>query len=300
MGAVLSPLIFIVASSPQIKAIMDEMNNVVPLGSKNAYSALAFAVKILFPLENQNDKTMVDLLMSKLETYSISTGLKFNASKSQLLRLGPKQLECQLMLMGNPIPEVKTMKDLGCVFSKNYNFVPMIATRLAKARSVIQIIKHNLLLRTPEAMKIIFQAYFQSVILYSSEVWVNLQDRMLSKLYNVDSEFWSLLPKSMEKPKCLNSVQLALKTNLMIFFKHKHRLMKTTFASDFSKIGDKYETRANARNDLKTKKCKMQATNNEFVNVTTKLFNLMDPIKRSSKLLTVFEKEAIRMLCCNF
>ena len=40
--------------------------------------------------------------------------------------------------------------------------------------------------------------------------------------------------------------------------------------------------------------------NNEYVTVTTKLFNMMDPVFWSSKLLTVFEKEAENMVVKNF
>ena len=125
-------------------------------------------------------------------------------------------------------------------------------------------------------------------------------DSTLSKLSKIDSDFWALLPKEYEKPNCLTSVQLALKKNLVMYFKLKHRLIKTNFVSDFECASDIHSTRSWSRHDLKIKKCKLQAKRIEFVNITTKLYNLMDPVKRSSKLLTVFEKEATRMVISHF
>ena len=104
----------------------------------------------------------------------------------------------------------------------------------------------------------------------------------------------------MNRPNCMSSVQVAFKQNLMAYFKHRHRLIKTDFKSVFCQVNDGYETRAKNRNDLKTRKCRLQMFSNKYVNVTTKLFNLMDPVQRSTKLMTVFEREATRMLLCHF
>ena len=119
--------------------MVNEVNNLVPVGLKPFVMSLSYAddFTFAFPLGNNEDKQLADILISKLENYSRTTSLRFNSAKSQLLRLGTNQLDCDLHLMGKPIAEVKLMKSLGCTYSKTYTFTAMIATRIAKAKCVM-------------------------------------------------------------------------------------------------------------------------------------------------------------------
>ena len=296
-GSVLGPLVFILASGSGIMEIENEVNTLARgqnLPEVNIY-VYADDIKVIFSLKNQHEKDLIDILLRGLDIYSQTTGLRFNASKSQLLRLGPKQLQCDLMLSGNTIPEVRHLKDLGCVFSRTYTFVSMMVSQLAKARRVIRMVSNKLMVRNPESLKMIFQAYFQSTLLYSSEVWLNLENSTLGKLKRIDDSFWKLLPDGQERPKCYNSIQIAVKKNLMLFFKHKFNLCKTTLEEDFRGF-DNLQTRESLRGDLKPPKSRLSVKTREFVTVTTKLYNLMDHDTRTTRLLPNFERAVNLMI----
>ena len=298
-GSVLGPIIYILASSPGlVKAIADTNDECARLGLRNRVRIMTYAddIKCSFYLQNEDDKDAVKVLLKNLEDYTIATGLRFNASKSQLIRFGGKNLECELKLLGSPIPEVTLMKDLGCWFNKNYTFVPMINTQLSKAKRIIQMVKHGLKVRDAKSMLQIFQAYFQSRLLYSSEVWVNLEDATLNKLNHIDNKFWELLPHNIPRPKCLSSAQLALKKNMMMYFKMRHNMAKVTLDDSFSFMQVDTFTRLSMKKDLKLPKCRLAFKQKEFVANTTKLYNRMDPTKRESKLYSVFEKETLRVV----
>ena len=296
-GSVLGPLIFILASGSGLSDIEIEINELARSMSTPEIKFYVYAddIKTIFSLKNETEKEVVTKLLQRLENYSDLTGLRFNANKSQLLRLGPSQLQTDLSLCGSIIPEVKYLKDLGCVFSKTYTFVSMMNIQLAKARRTIRMVSNKLLVRNAESLKLIYQAYFQSSLLYSSEIWLNLESSTLGKLVRIDESFWKLLPENEVKPKCYNSVQVAIKKNLMLYFKHHFKICKTDLTINFSKFGNT-QTRESLRGDLKPPKSRLSVGTREFVTVTTKLYNQMNHEKRTSKLLINFEKEVNRMV----
>ena len=53
-------------------------------------------------------------------------------------------------------------------------------------------------------------------------------------------------------------------------------------------------TRLSQKRDLLLPKSRLAFRQKEYISVTTKLFNHMDPIKRDSKLISVFGREAER------
>ena len=178
-------------------------------------------------MRDDDDLVIVKYLLENLEEYSRTTGLRFNGEKSQWLRLGPGNLECDLELLGCKIPEVRYMKDLGVWFNKKYTFIPMINTQLSKAASVIQMIRHGLKVRDVRSMSQLYSMYYQSTLLYASEVWVNSDNATKTKLDAMDRKFWALLPAGLERPNCMTSMQVAMKKNLSLYFKIKYNLSRT-------------------------------------------------------------------------
>ena len=298
-GSVLGPILYILASSPGlIKAIDDTNAECTRLGIDNKVEIMTYAddIKTYFRLRDENDLIIVKELLKNLEEYSKSTGLRFNGEKSQWLRLGTNQLDCQLMLLGNIIPEVKYMKDLGVWFNKKYTFTTMINTQMAKAACVIQMIKHGLKVRDVKSLTQLYTMYFQSTLLYGSEVWANSDNALKIKLDSMDDKFWALLPNNLVKPDCLTSIQRAMKKNLSLYFKIKYNLSKTSLKTPFKFCQDSANTRGNMMRNLLPPKCRLAMKQKEFVNVTSKLYNKMDLLKRESKLLIVFEREAEKIV----
>ena len=294
-GSVLGPIMYILASSPGlVKVIEDTNNECANLGLQNRVRILTYAddIKCTFYLRDLDDKKAVDILLKNLEDYSKATGLKFNGSKSQLLRLSTNNLECELELSQCKIPEVKLMKDLGCWFNKGYTFIPMMNTQISKAKSVIYRIKNDLKVRDTRSLTQLFHSYYQSSLLYASEVWMNTENATIQKLNDIDDKFWSLLPENATRPDCLSSAQMAIKKNLMLYFKSKFNLAKISLDHGFEFMNDESHTRSSVRKDFLAPKCQKAFTQKEFVYVTTKLLNRMDPAKRESKLISVFAREA--------
>ena len=294
-GSVLGPIMYILASSPGlVKAIAETNNECLNLGLSNRVRILTYAddIKCSFYLRDEQDKVAVEILLRNLEDYSKATGLRFNGSKSQLLRLGTNNLECELKLLDCIIPEVKLMKDLGCWFNKGYTFVPMMSTQISKAKSVIHRIKNDLKVRDVRSLTQLYHSYYQSSLLYSSEVWMNIEHATIQKLNESDDRFWSLLPVGSTRPDCMSSAQMAIKKNLMMYFKSKFNLAKISLDHGFEYVNDSANTRSSVRKDFLAPKCQKAFTQKEFVYVTTKLLNRMDPAKRESKLISVFAREA--------
>ena len=184
------------------------------------------------------------------------------------------------------------MKDLGCWFNKGYTFNSMMDTQISKAKADIQMVKHGIKARDSESLKQLFQMYMQSALLYSSEIWMNIDSATISKPDEIDRQFWKLLPEGQVRSVCLSSAQMAIKENLMMFFKIKHNMAKTSLDEGFKYMQTATETRLSAKRDLLLPKCKLAMKQKEFVSVTTKLYNQMDAVKRESKLISVFSREA--------
>ena len=300
-GSVLGPLVFILASGSGLMDIEAEVNASEEFRSSPEVKFYLYAddITCIFSLKNEREKLKIEAVLAALENYSNVTGLRFNASKSQLLRLGNNQLRTDLSLLGNVIPEVRYLKNLGCVFSKTYTFVAMMNLQLAKAKRVMRMIENKLFVRDAQCLKQIYQCYLQSTLLYSSEVWFNLENPTIDKLRRVDESFWELLPNDQEPPVCYNSVQIAVKKNLMLFFKHKFNICRTDLTEEFVTF-ETQQTRESLRGDLKLPKSNLSVKTREFVTVTTKLFNMLDPIKRVTRLLPKFERTVNEMIENNF
>ena len=296
-GSVLGPLLFILASGSGLADIEKDVNIYArSLGTPEVkLYVYADDIKGVFSLKNIEEKMVVEHLLVGLENYSFITGLRFNATKSQILRLGNEQLQCDLSLVNQIIPEVRYLKDLGVLFSKTYTFVSMMKVQIAKARNIIRKVRHNLIVRDPVSLKMIYQSYFQSTLLYGSEVWLNIEDSTLSKLYNIDDSFWALLPAQYDRPICRNSVQVAVRKNLMLYFKHKYDICKMDLTEDFYEI-EQNLTRNGGRNQLRPPKCRLSVKSREFTSVTTKLFNKLNHEKRKTTLINNFSREVDRMI----
>ena len=68
---------------------------------------------------------------------------------------------------------------------------------------------------------------------------------------------------------------------------------------DFETFPTSY-TREAQRGDLKLPKSRLSVKSREFVTVTTKLFNMMDQTKRSTRLIINYEKAVNQMIEENF
>ena len=299
-GSVLGPLIFILASSPGLEKIVEEIGaKKLEIGSTSDFKLYSYAddLKWIFSLRDEKDEQIAVLLMEKLKEYSDQTGLKFNGSKSQLLRLGNDQYDCELSLVNDIIPETKILKDLGCLFSTTYTFCAMMANQVSKAKCVIFMIMNKLKARDQKSMTQLFQSYFQSVLLYASEVWLNLDYATLNKLDEIDQKFWNLAQDC--EIRTFSSVQLAVMKNLMMLFKIKNKMAIAEFEDDFSESNIS-STRAATNGGLQMPNIKLALKRNEFITVTSKVFNFLDPEIRKTKNLQRFKTEVRRMVIEKF
>ena len=152
----------------------------------------------------------------------------------------------------------------------------MMNTQISKAKSVIHRIKNDLKVRDVRSLTQLYHSYYQSSLLYSSEVWMNIEHATIQKLDDIDHKFWSLLPENAVRPDCLLSAQMAIKNNLMLYFKSKFNLAKISLDHGFKFVNDSANTRSSVRKDLLTPKCRLAFTQKEFVYVNTKLLNTVE------------------------
>ena len=117
----------------------------------------------------------------------------------------------------------------------------------------------------------LFQTYFQSCLLYASEIWLNIDEATINKLDEVDNKFWNLLPKDIVKPNCLTSAQAAVKKNLMFYFKLKHKMATADLDYGFTFMQSDTNTGLSKKRDLLLPKSRLAFRQKEFISVNTKL-----------------------------
>ena len=117
-------------------------------------------------IQDMRDKTQA------LEEQSAKVGLKINATKTKLMRVGTKQGD-GVMIAGEQIEEVDEFKYLGSIVSRKGGTEEDIQPRIGKARQVFAMLRpiwRSTSLTTGTKLSV-FGSTVKAVLLYGAETW---------------------------------------------------------------------------------------------------------------------------------
>ena len=139
-------------------------------------------------IQDMRDKTQA------LEVQSAKVGLKINATKTKLMRIGTKHGN-GVWVVGGPIEEVDEFTYLGSIVSKKGGTDEYIQARIGKARQACAMLRpiwRPTALTTKTKLRI-FGSNVKAVLLYGSETW-RLTKRLEQKLQVfINKNLWNIL-----------------------------------------------------------------------------------------------------------
>ena len=200
----------------------------------------------------------------------------------------------KLTLSGTDIEPSDQILDLGVKFSIHQSFHCHLEYASMKANRVINMVKHNLRVRSTEVLRIIYQMYFQPRITYASQLWFNLDDLVITKVNELDRQFWKLAG-TIRRPDVLTTVQLMVVQQLMLFFDYKHGGVCLDLEDDFQECQNMISTRRMRNEELNLPKPRIESKREEFVYTTTRLYNMLSVDQRNEQKRSIFKRSAIAL-----
>ena len=237
-----------------------------------------------------------------MHNWSISWQLKFNVSKTLLLRVSRKRNSRthSYHLNNQPIKIVAKQVDLGVVVSNDLKWSPHIASCTAKANRLLGFLRRNCSQMTDtRCRRLLYLSLVRSHLSYASEIWApQASSRDLAILEGVQRRATKFILQNyelsyLERLRKLNllpiSYWLEIK-DLIFFFKCKQGLYDldissfVTFSSNRSS-----RTRSSKDNLLQVNPCKTSLFRNSFFNRIVFLWNNLSPIIRNSSSVSSFK-----------
>ena len=177
-GCLLSPLLCLVALDWVTRTAFDRRRG-IQWTFTTSLEDLDFADDLALlshRMQDMRDKTQA------LKVQSAEVGLKINATKTKLMRIGTKR-DNGVSVLGVPIEEVDEFIYLGSIVSKKGRTDEDIQARIGKARQAFAMLRPIWLstaLTTKTKLRI-FGSNVKAVLLYGSETW-RLTKRLEQKL----------------------------------------------------------------------------------------------------------------------
>ena len=167
-GCLLSPLLFLVALDWVTRTAFDRKRGIqwtftTSLEDLDCADDLAL---LSHRMQDMRDKTRA------LEVQSAKVGLKINATKTKLMRIGTKRGD-GVSVAGEPIDEVDEFTYLGSIVSKTGGTDEDIQAQIGKARQAFAMLS-PIWRSTAPTTKIklrVFGSNLKAVLLYGSETW---------------------------------------------------------------------------------------------------------------------------------
>ena len=167
-GYLLSPLLFLVALDWVTRTAFDKKRG-IQWTFTTSLEDLDFADDLALlshRIQDMRDKTRA------LEVLSAKVGLKINATKTKLMRIGTKRGD-GVSVAGEPIDEVDEFTYLGSIVSKKGGTDEDIQARIGKARQAFAMLRpiwRSTALTTKTKLRV-FGSNVKAVLLYGSETW---------------------------------------------------------------------------------------------------------------------------------
>ena len=289
-GSVVGPLLFLLY-----------VNDLPESASNSTVALFADDSKCFRAIEVPSDRDLLQLDLDSMFNWSSIWELKFNASKSFLLRISRKRNSKphSYYLNNELVTSVTSYNDLGVVVGNDLKWSPHIASCTAKANRMLGFLRRNCTQMTDtRCRRLLYLALVRSHLSYGSEVWAPQgSSRDLGLLEGVQRRASKFIVQDYESPyivrlKKLNllpvSYWLELK-DLTFFYKCMQGLHDLDI-SPYVTFSCSTRSRSGLQKLLQTNSCRTSLFRNSFFNRIVFLWNNLSPSIRNSTSVSSFKR----------
>ena len=158
-GSVLGPVLFLI--------YINDLPNAV----ENMVKIFADDTKIYRTISNVDDSNSLQRDLDKLEKWSETWQLRFNATKCKCMHLGKDNPDHQYNMAETPIENVKHEKDLGVTFDQELKFTEHISLKVKKANQTVGMIRKTFTCMDPEIFTPLYKSLVRPHLEYASVIW---------------------------------------------------------------------------------------------------------------------------------
>ena len=232
-GTVLGPVLFVV----YINDLLDELSS----------DGLMFAddTKVYRQIKSCEDAIILQKDLQKLENWSNTWLLKFNADKCHVLTLGKFEdikHAHQYVLCNNELEHVSAEKDLGVTIDEDLRFEEHITRKIQVANGIVGQIRRSFSFLNAETFRRLYVAFVRPHLEYCQAVWSPHLLRNIDALENVQIRATKLVDglAHLDYPERLRRINLPTlvhrrrRGDMIEMFKHFNSYDKTTLSSTFN------------------------------------------------------------------
>ena len=231
-GTVLGPVLFVI----YINDLLDEISS----------DGLMFAddAKIFRQITSREDATKLQNDLQKLEEWSDTWLLRFNAEKCHVLTLGKFENikhAHQYMLCNNELEHLPDEKDLGVTIDDELKFEEHITRKVQVANGIVGQIRRSFSFLNAETFRRLYVAFVRPHLEYCQAVWSPHLLRNIDALENVQIRATKLVDglSDLEYPERLKRINLPTlvhrrrRGDMIEVFKHFNSYDKSTLSPSF-------------------------------------------------------------------
>ena len=184
-GCALSPILFVIFMDRISRRSRGEVG--LQFGELRTASLL-FADDVVLMASSACDlQHSLDRFASECE----AAGMRVSTSKSEAMVLSRKPVDCQLQVLGEPLPQVKEFKYLGVLFTNEGTMEREIGRRIGAAGAVLQSLYRTVVTKRELSRKAklsIYRSVFIPTLIYGHERWV-MTERTRSRIQAAEMSF---------------------------------------------------------------------------------------------------------------
>ena len=292
-GSILGPLLFLLY-----------VNDLPDVASNSTVALFADDSKCFNIIESSSDHHLLQQDLDAMCDWSLSWQLKFNTSKSFLLRISRKRFPStsSYSLDNQLVKSVASHNDLGVVISNDLKWSPHIAKCTSKANRMLGFLRRNCMLMTDtRCRRLLYLALVRSHLSYGSEIWAPQgSSRDLSLLEGVQRRATKFILKDYDSPYILRLKKLKLLPisywleikDLIFFFKCKQGLYDLDISCyvTFSSLRSS-RSRSGQQNLLQPNSCRTTLFRNSFFNRIVFMWNSLPLSIRNCTSLPSFKNQ---------
>ena len=162
-GTVLGPLLFLLYINDLPKCISNE----------TTVRLFADDCIVYRTIRSMQDQILLQKDLDELSKWAHKWGMKFNASKCQVMRIHRSRdpYERFYMLCGKVLLQVDKTKYLGVIITEDLNWTSHVEYVTGKANKVLGLLRRNLVDCPQELKEIAYVSMVRSILEYASAVW---------------------------------------------------------------------------------------------------------------------------------
>lgn len=242
-GSVLGPALFLIF-------VADVSSIVQNFASLYADDTKLFTYIMESATEIHHTSTSLQIDLNNLAAWCDQMQMSYNIDKCHRLHLGKKNANYKYSLpkmtnihttsnsisydyIFHTLQQVSEEKDLGVTVDVNLNFRKHISTKIAKANSILFLIKHTFKHLNADIFKLLYKSLVRPHLEYASSVWCPILKIDIANLEKVQRRATKLVPEisSLSYSERLDHLKLPtlqyrrLRQDLLFVFKHANNLI---------------------------------------------------------------------------